>query len=193
MKKNDKMREAIINAGRKVFAHYGLEKATMEDVAGQLHVVKGALYYYFRSKQELFREVVHRDSAGIMKRIKDAVAGERSPGGKLRAYALAKVTCANSYAGFSRAMKNERLAGFELIRCARKQCEDEQLNLIKNILKEGVSRKVFSIKDMDLAAYAFHAQVKDLECQLILEMDEDSLKDTVEGLLDLFLNGVGRR
>ncbi len=47
----------IINATRKVFAEKGYHNATMADVAKEIGVSKGALYSYFKSKEELLKEI----------------------------------------------------------------------------------------------------------------------------------------
>ena len=47
----------IINASRVVFAKKGYHDATMDDVAKELGVSKGALYSYFKSKEDLLKEI----------------------------------------------------------------------------------------------------------------------------------------
>jgi AcrR family transcriptional regulator len=47
----------IINATRKVFAEKGYHDATMDDVAKEIGVSKGALYSYFKSKEEILKEI----------------------------------------------------------------------------------------------------------------------------------------
>jgi len=59
-------RSAIIEAATRVFHQHGLSAATMEQVAREADVSKGALYLYFDSKDELYLEistVVLRDLA----------------------------------------------------------------------------------------------------------------------------------
>ncbi|HYY91990.1 MAG TPA: helix-turn-helix domain-containing protein, partial [Candidatus Dormibacteraeota bacterium] len=47
----------IIEAANRIFADKGYHEATMDDVAKQLGVSKGALYLYFPSKVDLFEEM----------------------------------------------------------------------------------------------------------------------------------------
>ncbi len=58
MGKYDKKKEEIIEAGIKAFAVYGYYKTTLEDIAKMLGMKKNSLYYYFKSKEELFREII---------------------------------------------------------------------------------------------------------------------------------------
>jgi len=50
-------KERILNAAIKVFAEKGYHHATMDDVASSIGVSKGAVYLYFRNKEELFDEI----------------------------------------------------------------------------------------------------------------------------------------
>jgi AcrR family transcriptional regulator len=47
----------IIEAARKVFAEKGYHETTMNDIAKEIGVSKGALYSYFKSKEELLKEI----------------------------------------------------------------------------------------------------------------------------------------
>jgi len=47
----------IINAARVIFAKKGFHDATMDDVAKEVGVSKGALYSYYRSKEDLIKEI----------------------------------------------------------------------------------------------------------------------------------------
>ena len=47
----------ILNAAAEAFAEKGYGKATMDDVAKKIGVSKGALYLYFKSKEQLFEEI----------------------------------------------------------------------------------------------------------------------------------------
>jgi integrase len=59
MVKYDKKKEEIIEAGIKAFAVYGYYKTTLEDIAKMLGMKKNSLYYYFKNKEDLFREILN--------------------------------------------------------------------------------------------------------------------------------------
>jgi len=56
-------REAIVRAAESVFSAAGYAATTMDAVAAEAGMSKGNLYNYFRSKQELFQEVVRQTIA----------------------------------------------------------------------------------------------------------------------------------
>ncbi len=61
-------RSRILDSASRVFAEKGYHEATMEDVAKQLGVSKGALYLYFSSKEHLF-EAMSRTAPRAFKEI----------------------------------------------------------------------------------------------------------------------------
>lgn len=78
-------REEIVEAARRVLMRDGLPGATLDAVAKELGLTKAALYYYFRSKDDLLFEVVFAAFAGRVQAIHDEVERAPNGGGALRA------------------------------------------------------------------------------------------------------------
>ncbi|CAM00747.1 TetR family transcriptional regulator [Saccharopolyspora erythraea NRRL 2338] len=81
-------REALLRAAAELFAERGFEQATVRDVAARAGVNQALLFRYFGSKQELFAEVLARDSRGMLdepleelpRRLLEAVLAARHTG-----------------------------------------------------------------------------------------------------------------
>lgn len=71
-------RAAVLRAAGRVFAERGFHAATLDDVAGEAGVSKGALYHYFPSKQELFLALLNEHLAAGLDDA-DAMIAERGP------------------------------------------------------------------------------------------------------------------
>lgn len=56
-KRENKTKEKIIEAARKLFSEKGFEGVSMEDIAQASGVRKSLIYYYFPSKEVLFEEI----------------------------------------------------------------------------------------------------------------------------------------
>lgn len=73
MENQDKKRNLIINAALLRFAHYGLAKTTMTDIARDISFSKALLYYYFPDKLSLYVSVIehlmHTISKDILKSV----------------------------------------------------------------------------------------------------------------------------
>lgn len=60
MAEQDQKREVILEAALKRFKRYGLAKTTMEEIAKDLDLSKGSLYYYFQDKDRIYVAVIER-------------------------------------------------------------------------------------------------------------------------------------
>ena len=58
-------RKAILDAAHQEFVAHGLSGARVEAIAARTHTVKRMIYYYFGSKEGLYRAVLERTYAGI--------------------------------------------------------------------------------------------------------------------------------
>lgn len=52
-RKTAKKKEDILRSASLVISRKGFRQTTMEDIAAELLMTKGSLYYYFKNKEEL--------------------------------------------------------------------------------------------------------------------------------------------
>ena len=64
-----KTREALLSAGGTVFARKGFDKATLDDIARQAHVTRGAVYWHFKDKTALFYAIVEATYSDLQKKL----------------------------------------------------------------------------------------------------------------------------
>ena len=67
-------REQLLLVARKVFAERGFTATTMEDIAKEAGFTKPILYQFFKSKSELYNEIIKRTSEQLISRLREAVA-----------------------------------------------------------------------------------------------------------------------
>ena len=72
-------RDALLAAARALFAEHGYAGVGTEEVVRRAGVTRGALYHYFRDKQDLFRAVFEQTEAEIMQTIIARVEGLTDP------------------------------------------------------------------------------------------------------------------
>lgn len=59
--RSDEKREAILKHAGRVFARYGYMKTTLEDIGRASHLNKASVYYYYKSKEEIYSAVVQEE------------------------------------------------------------------------------------------------------------------------------------
>jgi TetR/AcrR family transcriptional repressor of mexJK operon len=78
--------KTILDAARKRFAHYGLSKTTLNDIAADIGMSKASLYYYFPDKERIFVAVVEQDVAEFVSVIEDLIERPSKASFKLKKY-----------------------------------------------------------------------------------------------------------
>jgi len=63
----------ILEAARKVFLEKGMAGARMQQIADEAGINKALLHYYFRSKEQLFRQVFEEALADMLPKVHAAV------------------------------------------------------------------------------------------------------------------------
>jgi len=58
LKKSESKRKRILNAAMIIFAKEGINKGTIASIAQEAEVGKGTIYEYFKSKEEIFEEML---------------------------------------------------------------------------------------------------------------------------------------
>jgi AcrR family transcriptional regulator len=64
----------IIEAAKKRFAKDGYSPTSMDDIAGDVGIAKASLYYFFKSKEEIFAAIIEEVIAEIKKSLDQELA-----------------------------------------------------------------------------------------------------------------------
>lgn len=57
LKEKEEMHQRILNGARKIFLEKGYEQTSMRNIANEINYSPGSLYFYFKDKSEIFREL----------------------------------------------------------------------------------------------------------------------------------------
>jgi AcrR family transcriptional regulator len=66
-----------LKAARKLFGERGFAATSVDDIASASRVAKGAIYHYFKTKNDLFEAVFEQASADLVTEIDGAVRSEK--------------------------------------------------------------------------------------------------------------------
>ncbi|MCK4396905.1 TetR/AcrR family transcriptional regulator [candidate division WOR-3 bacterium] len=183
-------KEIILQIARKLFARYGLKKTSVDDIAAEAKIGKATIYYYFKSKQEIFKAVVDREWAILKNAVKDAISREESPQRKLRAFILTRISRMHELVNLYRVTKDivtELLPDLEKIRESHFM---EEMNIIKEILSEGVKKGIFGAKRIGLTSLAMVSVLKGLEYPWVLGGKPLDIEKSVDTLLEILFKGI---
>ena len=87
-RKREKKRHEIVDAAEQLFFSQGYPNTTMDQIAEKADLSKGAIYFYFKSKEEIFKNIMQRTLVAFEKRIIEAFA--RGENGIMKLYEAGK-------------------------------------------------------------------------------------------------------
>lgn len=103
--------QQILEVATRLFAQQGFAGTSMQIVSDEVGLLKGSLYYYVKSKEELLFEVLRDLHQGGVQIVEDVTFGSPDPLGELKTY-LKRLTI---YAGQHRARLSIFLRDFHFV------------------------------------------------------------------------------
>ncbi len=183
----EEAKRRIVSVALDVFAEKGYDQTTMEDIGNRLGVSKGALYLYFKSKEELFRAITEQAQDQLREVLSDSFR-ERDLLKGANAFldsALSPQYRPNLYLTFeflSEASRNDEL------RQILKEDHDNDLAAVRTFLQEqrdqGVIRPDVDIHSLSIGIIGLYYG---LRASLIIGDDESDVKrawvDSIKALI----------
>ena len=186
-------RIAAVEAAAAVFAEKGFHGATTEDIAAQLGIKQGSLYYYFKSKEQALQDVCEYGFENYVQRMQKICARSQPFEAKLLAIITSHLS---SYRQKNNALKvhnDQRLYLPKDRRAVLKQLGTSYRRLLEQTLQEGIKQKVVR-DDLDthFLAYSIIGVCNAWGATLVRDDDVD-LYETIEQCAELLLRGTLRQ
>ena len=191
LRNHKEMKALIVEAAREVFALYGYRKTTLDDIAASLYKAKSSIYYYFKSKEDVFKAVIENEVLRANRVIKNAINQETIPEMKLRAYFKTIMKFIRETISYYKLMQEEMLEVLSFADEMKEKHKKDAIQLIAGILKEGIETGDFAIADIEGTAEAIIFAFDGL-CNPFFEKDYDyrDIEKKFDNLVNLILNGI---
>lgn len=134
-KKEDR-REQILSAAAKLFSEKGFERSTFTDLAGRIGFTKAALYYYYRSKEQLLFELMQEALDRVASDLKEIVESNASGLDKLKDFLISHVRYFTNHPGENAVLANEIGSLNDEHRQIVTKSEREYVKLVSRIVSE---------------------------------------------------------
>ena len=174
-KKDELIKAAIIEAARRVFQKWGLKKSTMEDIAEEAGKGKSTLYYYFKSKEEIFDIVLRGETDRILANAKAAVEHEPETKEKLKKYIISTLTEMRKNANVYSIVRGEIKGNKLLIEKLKKELIVREESFVRGLFRDGIRTnelKFINPDEIDIAAKAFVGIMAALVLYLFIETED---------------------
>ena len=193
IKKQKSAKLKITNIAADIFSISGFKKATMDDIARAAGIGKSSIYYYFKSKEEVFEAVVKNEARQLSGELEKKVINTNdNPKDKIRNYVFIRMKYLKEMVNFYEALKNDYLGNLAFTERIRKKYDKEERQTIKDILEEGVIQGIFNLNNTKLAAIVLVTFLKGLEKSMIIEQkwDMKELETNLDDILHILFYGM---
>jgi AcrR family transcriptional regulator len=139
--------EKILEAARKRFAYFGFPKVTMDEIAADVGLAKPSLYYYYPTKESLFRAVIASEQTRFLGNLEALLARETSAQAKLRNYVDLRYDLFRELANLSALGTQTYTEWKSLSGDLFRALEEKELGMIHSVLLQGERSGEFGTPD----------------------------------------------
>jgi TetR/AcrR family transcriptional regulator len=140
----DGSRDRLLAAAAREFAARGFAGASVDRIAAAAGLNKAMIYYHFKSKAALYREIIHDMFDAFGRRVSAVAASQASPADKIREYVDAFAVEAAAHPHFPPIWFREVAEGGAHLDDATVADMAIILRSLSSIIEEGVQKKQFS-------------------------------------------------
>ncbi len=185
-------KQRILEVARRHFARFGYRKSSLREIAQDLGVVKGALYYYLPGgKGELFDAVLSEEEDRLWEAMEQAVSQQSDSRAALRAAVAAKlegIMLLQRRLGVSREVGEEVVA---LVQAQERDFSLRERQLYEQLLQHGEKEGCFrALRPRHAAAEVIQRLVRSLELSAVFPKDAKSGDAARELLFDILFQGL---
>jgi len=187
----DEVREHLVQAARQVFMRYGFKKTALDDIAKEARKGKSTIYYYFKSKDEIFKAVIEAESEIRNQTIDEQVSAVEDPQQKLRTYIFVRLLSLKKVDNYYEAIKNDLLDNLYFINSLRIKHLDSEVIFVKNLLQEGIDKGIYTIQNPELTARTLVTLLQGFEVPLIQKnLTDEEIQKSIDEMLNILFHGI---
>ena len=187
---DNNVKQLIIESATVFFSKYGFHKTTMDEIARHIHKAKGVLYYYFKSKEDLFNEVVKQELELVKKELKKIVQSDDDALTQIEQYFLTRLRLLNTALNYHETLKADFFEKYHFVKDVRDDFaafEFQQLNLI---LENAIQQGALEIRNIDITVKAVLMLATSLELPLYLQNKYTEYEQTIVEIVSMVINSI---
>jgi len=190
---NEEAKAKIVDIARGIFTHFGFRKTTMEEIAQASRKGKSSIYYYFNSKEDIFRAVVEKEAEELKAELLKKTDSIEDPIERLKVYISIRMKKLSKLTNFYSALKSDYLSHLEFIEDIRKTYDQEEVKIVARIIGDGIEKGIFAVDEPHLSAIAIVTAMKGLEVPLFISKEHGNLEARLDSIMNFLFYGIVKR
>jgi AcrR family transcriptional regulator len=186
------VKSRIVTAATNFFPQVGFHKTTMGDIARKIHKVKGALYYYFESKEELYNEVLKQEFSSVQVHLTEIVNSDSNPVEILELYAKTRLKLLSEAKNYHETIKADFIERYGFVDEVRKDFEEFERTQLLTILAKGKKEGVLEFSDLNTSVSLILMLLRSIEIPLFLQDKYKEYSHSIDELITNISAGLKR-
>ncbi len=185
-------RQLILQAAADVFATKGYYGAKIEDIAQQAEIGKGTVYEYFKSKKELFNELIREGFRCLETMVVEEISQAQTVRKKLEGILCMKLIFSTRYQKLARIVMLENIPFDDAFRVWMQEVHHNHLRHIEELVREGIDKQEIAKIDPGLFAKVYIGGTAFIGNPLICNnISEEECAEIAEKTIGLYFEGIG--
>jgi len=184
------VKQQIIEIATLHFSRYGFHKTTMDEIARHLHKAKGVLYYYFKSKEELFTEVVRSELSHVKEELVKITSRDNDSLSLIRDYFITRLKLMSVTLNYHETLKADFFEKYHFVKDVRDDFASFEHQQLKFLLEKGNQEGFLEIKNADSTINAVIMLLTSIEFPLYLQNKYTEYEATISDLVNMIIGSL---
>jgi AcrR family transcriptional regulator len=184
------VKDLIVVSATKYFSKYGFYKTTMDEIAKNIHKAKGILYYYFRSKEELFNEVLKQELGMVKAELGKIVISNNDSLIILKEYMLTRLKLLHTAVNYHETLKADFFEKYHFVKDVRDDFSEFERAQLTIILKKGKKEGYLDVKNINSTVNIIMMVVNGIEIPLFLQNKYAEFENTIDELATMIVGSL---
>ena len=191
-KKMSNTKKMLIEVARVLFSKNGKKEVTMNDIAEASKKGRRTLYTYFNNKEEIYKAVIDKELEHLLDQLRIVSAQNTEPDIKLTNHIIAHLDAIKFIVTRNGSLRGDFFHDIYEVERTRRKVDLKEIELIKNILAEGIEKKVFKRMDPNLSSLILFHALKGLEVPYIRQNISAEFEKNKNSIVEFVFRGIKR-
>ena len=168
-----KTRERLLEVARQLFARKGVDNTTMNDIAAASDKGRRTVYTYFKSKSDILNALVRQEANSIIDKLNEVLALPLPPDEKLMQFIFVRFDAVKEVVSRNGTLRAAFFNDIKRVERVRRTNHVREVAILEQILSEGVTSGMFTIKHVHLTASVMLLSLQGLDIHYIRDSFAD--------------------
>jgi AcrR family transcriptional regulator len=184
-------REQILDAAFHTFTRRGYRDTAVDEIAAAADTSKGGVYFHFRTKEAIFRELMRTTADRLADKVERAVAEQADPIDRADAALRTVLVTFAGHRTMARLLFVDAMGAGRVFNAETNALHDRFAAMIASYLDEAIHTGAIPPIDTALTGVAWFGAINEVVARWLLVDDPEPLERTYPTLRALLLRSVG--